>query len=121
MTHACHALYCSEPVPPRLLMCRAHWDLLPPPAQRIVEHHYRQGQETDKRPSPLYVLAANIARTVVALRERKIGERQALDRLRLASMVAAQQRITPEQVKEMVGAMGLEDELLHKHGEARRG
>jgi hypothetical protein len=106
MLHHCHAIDCAMPVAPKLLMCSRHWRILPAPAQRIVEHHYRAGQERDKRLSELYVLAASIAVLLVAHREGVWSARRALDRLAFASSVAQRRGLTVAQVEEMARAMG---------------
>lgn len=36
MNHHCHALGCSNPCPPRMLMCRACWALVPADIQAEV-------------------------------------------------------------------------------------
>ncbi len=46
--HRCHAIGCETPVPPKLLMCRAHWNRVPKVLQAQVWAHYRPGQEVDK-------------------------------------------------------------------------
>lgn len=64
--HVCHAEGCAVRVPPRLLMCRDHWRMVPAPLQRRVWATYRPGQEVDKRPSPEYLAAARAAIDAVA-------------------------------------------------------
>lgn len=61
MTHVCHAVGCTTPVPPRLLMCGRHWAMVPKALQREVWATYRHGQEVDKRPSQAYLAAAHRA------------------------------------------------------------
>ena len=64
--HTCHAHRCDRTVPPRLLMCRAHWFKVPRRLQAEVWARYRTGQESDKRPSLAYLLAARAAVLAVA-------------------------------------------------------
>lgn len=66
MTHTCHAAGCDVPVSPSLLMCPAHWRLVPRALQQAVWAAYRRGQEIDKRPSPEYLAAAQAAIGAVA-------------------------------------------------------
>lgn len=67
--HTCHAHRCERVVPPRLLMCLAHWRRVPRRLQAGVWAHYRTGQEADKRPSLAYLLAARAAVLAVAAAE----------------------------------------------------
>lgn len=71
MDHTCHAIDCNKPVAPRMLMCRAHWRLVPPLMQSAVWATYRRGQEEDKRPSLAYLKAAHAA-------VRKVGDLEGL-------------------------------------------
>ena len=43
--HHCHARGCTVPVPPKLLMCRRHWFMVPKPIRDRVWEHYQPGQE----------------------------------------------------------------------------
>lgn len=70
MTHTCHAQGCDVSVPPALLMCGRHWRLVPAELQAAVWRAYRRGQETDKRPSALYLAVATAAIAAVAEIER---------------------------------------------------
>ena len=65
----CHALHCSRATPPRMLMCRKHWAMVPRAQQIEVWRHYRPGQEEDKRPSIEYLAAATAAVLAVAGQE----------------------------------------------------
>ncbi|MEM7019161.1 MAG: hypothetical protein AAF512_17690 [Pseudomonadota bacterium] len=69
MTHLCHAEGCQEAVPPKLLMCRRHWRMVPAELQQAVWQHYRKGQERDKRPTRDYLSAAQAAIRAVAVSE----------------------------------------------------
>lgn len=68
--HLCHARGCSEPVPPKLLMCAKHWRMVPANLQAAVWRTYRAGQEIDKRPSHDYLDAARAAIAAVEEKER---------------------------------------------------
>ena len=72
--HTCHAAGCERAVPPRLLMCPAHWFRVPKALRDEVWRHYRPGQERDKRPSPEYLEAARKAIDAVAESERREAE-----------------------------------------------
>lgn len=61
MTHRCHAIRCEVEVDPGLLLCKRHWFMVPKPLRKAVWHHYRKGQEVDKRPSREYLAAADAA------------------------------------------------------------
>jgi hypothetical protein len=61
MRHTCHWPNCREEVPPQLLMCLRHWQLLPQPIRTAVWAAYRPGQEVDKEPSRVYVAAVRVA------------------------------------------------------------
>lgn len=71
MPHRCHARNCEAPVPPKMLMCRKHWWMVPEPLRREVWRLYRPGQEVDKRPTREYLEAANAAVNAVADREAR--------------------------------------------------
>ena len=68
-THHCHAIGCNKPVPPKMLMCKRHWAMVPPPLRQEVWRHYRPGQEVDKNPSPEYLAAAKAAIAAVCKAE----------------------------------------------------
>jgi hypothetical protein len=69
MSHHCHATGCEVSVPPKKLMCRRHWRMVPRDMQNAVWRHYRAGQEIDKRPSGAYLRAMLDAIKAVALLE----------------------------------------------------
>jgi hypothetical protein len=56
--HRCHAPDCEVEVHPRLLMCYAHWRLVPQRLKKKVWDEYRPGQEIRKDPSEAYLKAA---------------------------------------------------------------
>lgn len=77
--HICHAMGCERTVPPRYLMCRRHWFMVPKSLRKLIWQTYRPGQETDKRPSKVYLEYAKQAITMVAVFEeekRKKRERR---------------------------------------------
>lgn len=71
MSHTCHAKGCRREVRPSLLMCLAHWRLVPKPLQLAVWKHYRPGQEITKDPSEEYLAAMRTAIEAVARIEGK--------------------------------------------------
>jgi hypothetical protein len=48
--HLCHARGCKTPVPRRMLMCRAHWAMVPRDLQERVWATYQEGQEEGRAP-----------------------------------------------------------------------
>lgn len=71
MTHHCHALECTVPVPPELLCCRRHWFMVPVALRVQVMRTYRKGQCRDKRPSAAYCEAAADAIAHIAELEKR--------------------------------------------------
>lgn len=71
MQHLCHAKGCGLPVPPKLLMCRRHWYMVPDHLRSLVWRHYRPGQEIDKRPTREYLEVMKQAIDAVAHAEGK--------------------------------------------------
>lgn len=69
--HLCHAVDCSERIPPKLLMCGRHWYMVPQGLRREVWRAYRPGQEVDKAPSQEWIDVARQAINFVALKEGK--------------------------------------------------
>lgn len=71
--HLCHAEACKVKVPPRMLMCRPHWHLVPAELADAVWVAYVPGQEDRKDPTDEYLKAARAAIEHVAAVE---GRRQ---------------------------------------------
>lgn len=69
LAHTCHARGCTVLVPPRMLMCLAHWRAVPRALQAAVLATYRPGQEICKDPTEAYLKAAQAAINAVAARE----------------------------------------------------
>lgn len=69
--HCCHAIGCFTEVKPALLMCRAHWRLVPNNFKTAVLRTYRKGQEIDKKPTERYYRAQLAAINHVATLEGK--------------------------------------------------
>lgn len=69
--HTCHARNCTTGVPPKMLMCRPHWFMVPRAMQARIWATYRPGQEVTKDPSPEYLDAAMEAVNYVAALEAK--------------------------------------------------
>lgn len=72
-TRRCAARGCPLSVPPRVLMCRRHWFMVPTEIRHRVWNHYRPGQETDHAPSGLYLYLKAMLEAVdaVAYKESK--------------------------------------------------
>ena len=69
MTHTCHAINCTNTVPPKLLMCRSHWRKVPKALQKAIWSTYVTGQEARKDPTALYLMVQNVTVGVVAVTE----------------------------------------------------
>ena len=72
--HRCHAVECTVPVKPEMLMCAKHWRKVPRQLQRAVWKAYRVGQCDDKRPSRDWLAAADAAIKAVARAEGLLRE-----------------------------------------------
>lgn len=70
MPHTCHAINCRVPVPPKMLMCRLHWYMVPTHLRRAVWAEYVPGQEITKTPTPEYLAVMEAAIAAVAEKER---------------------------------------------------
>lgn len=77
--HLCHAVGCTTPVPPRLLMCPRHWRMVPQALQVAVWANYSNGQEIRKNPTAEYIQAANNAIEAVAALESQARRQGQLD------------------------------------------
>lgn len=62
MDHTCHAKGCKVEVPPKMLMCRRHWRMVPRAMQAEVWAVYVPGQEISKTPTREYL---KVARKVI--------------------------------------------------------
>lgn len=62
MKHLCHAEGCQTAVPPRMLMCKTHWFMVPELDRLRVWALYRPGQEITKTPSMEYL--AHVAHVI---------------------------------------------------------
>ncbi len=69
--HTCHAEGCRRRVPPRLLMCKKHWLMVPPKLRQDVWGTYVSGQEDRMDPSREYLDAAMAA--INAVKEKENG------------------------------------------------
>ncbi len=66
MAHKCHAIDCDSHTPPKLFMCRRHWNMVPRAMQTQIWDTYRAGQENDKDVTVDYYIASFRARIKVA-------------------------------------------------------
>lgn len=71
MKHVCHARNCKVAVPPRMLMCKPHWYMVPKELRDRVWATYRPGQEVTKDPSREYLDASMAAINAVADKESR--------------------------------------------------
>jgi hypothetical protein len=69
MRHTCHAHRCDVSVPPKMLMCKRHWYMVPKDLRDAVWLMYRPGQEIDKSPTMEYLETAHEAINAVAVKE----------------------------------------------------
>jgi len=67
--HFCHAKACEVVVPPKRLMCKRHWFMVPADLRTEVWREYRPGQEADKEPTAAYLEAARKAIVAVQATE----------------------------------------------------
>lgn len=75
--HTCHAIQCDKQVRPELLMCRAHWFMVPKPLRSKVWETYQDGQCDTFDPTSAYCQAAKAAVIAVAQKEgREIDPRE---------------------------------------------
>lgn len=74
--HYCHADGCRERVPPKMLMCKKHWKMVPQHLKDEVWAHYQPGQERLDDTSPAisgdYLEAAQAAVDAVARLEGRL-------------------------------------------------
>lgn len=59
--HRCYAHGCQQHVPPRLFMCKRHWQQLPKELRDTLWRAYVPGQEVSGCPSEDYIAAARAA------------------------------------------------------------
>jgi hypothetical protein len=69
MTHTCHAIGCTTPVPPKMFMCRVHWGMIPKAMQDELWAAYVPGQENRKDPTSEYLEVAFRLRKYVWAKE----------------------------------------------------
>lgn len=69
MKHHCHARGCPVEVPPKMLMCKRHWFMVPPALRQAVWDTYSPGQEIRRDPTEAYLAAADAAIEAVAIKE----------------------------------------------------
>ena len=67
--HFCHAKTCKIVVPPKRLMCKRHWFMVPADLRKAVWREYRPGQEVDKDPTAEYLKTAQKAIAAVQAAE----------------------------------------------------
>lgn len=67
--HHCHARGCNMKVPPRMLMCKRHWFMVPKAIRDEIWEHYQTGQEVTMECSEEWHKAADKAIAAVAVKE----------------------------------------------------
>lgn len=73
--HHCHADGCNVPVPPKMMMCKRHWFMVPKALRDRVWATYVPGQERRKDPTPEYMEAQRAAVRAVAEKEGRANVR----------------------------------------------
>jgi hypothetical protein len=116
--HHCHARNCEEKVPPELLMCYAHWMMVPKKIRKQVMATYRPGQCNDKRPSEAWRKAADAAIVAVYVVEQlhaHIGK--TIAEMQTPEAKAAVQKMfdaTPEELGAAAAAAAKEEAVILK-------
>ena len=87
VTHSCHARQCDVSVPPKMLMCRKHWRMVPAPLKRAVWREYVPGQEIRKNPTDAYLEVSRAA--IVAVYEKEQASHEARPYVRCQDCGAA--------------------------------
>lgn len=67
--HLCHAERCTVAVPPRMLMCKRHWFMVPKSLRDELWAKYVPGQERRKDPTEAYLDVAHRCIEAVAAKE----------------------------------------------------
>lgn len=75
-----------------MLLCKAHWAMVPADLQADVYAQYRRGQCSDRSPSKRWLLAAARARRAVAEKEGRAPAVEFLD-----GIIATLEKVTAEQ------------------------
>lgn len=68
-SHTCHARHCTTGIPPKMFMCKQHWEMLPKDMRDMIWSLYRTGQEKTKDPSMEYLNHAMACINYVADKE----------------------------------------------------
>lgn len=79
--HTCHAEGCRKTVSERMHMCKSHWWMVPKPLRDALWDAYVHGQEIRKDPSSEYLVAAERCIGAVAVKEGRISQVEATNRL----------------------------------------
>jgi hypothetical protein len=67
----CYARGCGKKIRKGMLLCSAHWDLVPRTVKADLWRFYPQGDGNEMRPSPAWLAAANAAIEAVWFKERR--------------------------------------------------
>ena len=75
MAHVCHVYKCEVRVPPSMLMCRRHWEMVPRGLRDAVYASFnpQQCRRGGPAPSREWLTAARAALNSVERRERECG------------------------------------------------
>jgi hypothetical protein len=60
-THPCACLNCQSAIPNFMLLCQAHWSMVPSRLRIDVKNAYREGREQRRHPTRQYLSAAAAA------------------------------------------------------------
>lgn len=72
--HTCHAIGCREAVPPKLLMCKRHWEMVPQKIRTAIVVNFNPDQCRGRaRPSLVWLKYAREAINYVQNLERAEG------------------------------------------------
>ena len=74
---ACEAVRCGVLLKPGKLMCARHWSKVPKEVRRLVDGHFRFGQDHDKSPSAEWLVARARAVGSVGVQEGTLSRRMA--------------------------------------------
>ena len=114
MKHLCHAVSCKRSIPPKLLFCLPHWQMVPRELQRLIWAFYKAGQEVRKDPTPGYLIVQAITVGYVAVNTGQMTKDQNEKNI-IETMITWGPRMTPDELatfKRLEPRMGTELEAM---------